>query len=683
MNQPAAVPMIVLTRQQDQVEAVNRALRKAGHPVHPSWLPDSTDFGDALLQVVPEIVILFAENGSSEVDTALEIRARFAPEVPVVVVTDGLDESTMARFMRAGAQDVVTIDNVERLQLVVSRELKAFRLDRALSSTLSSAREARRQLQAFMTGSADAIAHVQEGIVVDANPAWLDLFGYDDAEALVGMPAMDLFNPAGHAAIKGALSACLQGRWSGHPLRATALMADGTGLELEFQFGSAEFEGEAAVRIAVPAGTRDNQEMERKLTEAVQCDATTGLLHRKFFVEAVRRRLTEPVRGGVRHFAYVEPDKFDAVLADIGVLAGEDFLAEFARLLRQQLQPSDIGVRFAGNGFMLLIERGNTRDVGAWADHVLNKVGAEVFQVGARSISTTCTIGLGLVPGSVMDPDGPASDAFEANRRGREQGGNRVIWSDESGMHLRVLDGDKLWVRHIKSALMDGRFRLVQQPIASLLGDDKGMYDVMVRMIDDQGDEVLPSEFIPAAERHDLMKNIDRWVIGASMAFAAQRLPGALFVRLSADTLRDPSLTIWLQNQLRSTRADGERIVFQLAESVAAPSLRQAIELRDSLRRLGFRFALEGFGSGRDPEGLAHHLKPDFVKIAGALMQGLANDTEKQQLVKHLVATARAAGAVTIAERVEDANTMAVLWQLGVEFIQGFFVNAPEEIVLG
>lgn len=683
MNQSAAVPMIVLTRHQDHVEAINKALRKAGHPVHPSWLPDATDLGDALTQIAPEMLIVVADESGRDVEAALEMRTRFAPSVPVLVVRDHVDEASAVQYMRAGVQDVVTLDNLERLQLVVGRELKAFRLDRALTATLTTAREARRQLQAFMTGSADAIAHVQEGIVVAVNPAWLELLGYPTADALVGTPIMDLFAADVHAVIKGALVACQQGRWSGHPLRAPAVLADGSTLELEFQFSATEFEGEPAVRVAVPAGKRDNAEIQRKLTDAVQRDVATGFLHRNYFVDAVRKRLAEPVKGGVRHFAYVEPDKFDAILGDVGVLAGEDFLVEFARLLRQQLQPADIAGRFAGNGFMLLVERGNTRDTEAWAEHVLHKVAGEVFQVGPRSVSSTCTIGVGVVPPGVQLPDGPATEAFSSNRRGHEQGGNRIIWSDQTDVHLRALDMDKLWVRQIKSALMENRFRLVQQPIASLLGDDRGMFDVVVRMLDEYGKEVLPSEFMPAAERNDLMKNVDRWVIGAAMAFAAERRPSALFVRLSADTLCDQSLLIWLQNQLKATRIEAARIVFQVAESVATPNLRQAIELREAVRRLGFRFAIEGFGSGRDPETLAGRLKPDFIKVSGSLMQGLANDVEKQQRVKQLVVVARNASAVTIAERVEDANTMAVLWQLGVEFIQGFFVNAPEEVVLG
>jgi diguanylate cyclase (GGDEF)-like protein len=679
----AAVPMIALTRSQDNVEAINKALRNAGHPVHVTWLPDARDLGDALTQASAEMLMLFADEGIVDLASAMDFRARFAPEVPVLIVRDNVDEGRIAEALALGAQDAVTLANVPRLQLVVGRELRTYRLDRALATTLATANEYKKQLQHIVEGSTDAIAQVQEGIFVDANPAWLALFGYSNAEEVVGTPLMDAFDPDDHAAIKGALVACMQGKWSGHTLHASALVVSGHHPSLEFQLTRAEFDGEPCVQVCVPARIADSGEYERKLEEAMQSDPATGFLHRRYFVEKLRARLAEPAKGGVRCIAYVEPDKYDAVHEELGVLVGEDFLADFARLLREQLQPGDLAGRFGGHGFMLLLERGNTQDVEAWSEHVVHKVATEVFQAGSKSLSTTCTVGLGPVPPDFKTPEGPANDAFMAHRQGRDLGGNRVQLLEHTGAMLRLQDQDRLWVKQIRAALMENRFRLVQQPIASLVGEDLGMYDVLVRMLDEQGQEVLPSVFMPAAERNDLMKNIDRWVVGAAMTFCAARKPGALFVRLSQDTLADTSLAAWLANQLKSVRIEPARIVFQVREEVAAQQIKEAVALHKTLSDRGFRFALEGFGLGRDTERLLEHLKPDFVKIHGALMQGLSADQDKQARVKTLVELARKCKAVTIGERVQDANTMAVLWQLGVEFIQGYFINAPEEVVLG
>jgi EAL domain-containing protein (putative c-di-GMP-specific phosphodiesterase class I) len=229
---------------------------------------------------------------------------------------------------------------------------------------------------------------------------------------------------------------------------------------------------------------------------------------------------------------------------------------------------------------------------------------------------------------------------------------------------------------------MANRFRLVQQPIASLVGEDRPMFDLLVRMLDETGEEVLPSEFLAAAERTDLMKNIDRWIVGAAMSFCAAKKPHRVFVRLSRDSLHDQTLGTWLQQQLKASHVEPSRIVFEITEEMAHAEPREARSLQGLLSALGIEFAIEHFGASGDAAALLHRLPVNYVKIDGALMQGLANDRPLQERVKALVDVARAHGVTTIAERVEDANTMAVLWQLGIEFIQGYFVNSPEQVVM-
>ena len=682
MSDQGAVPLIVMSRSQDHVEAINSTLRKAGHPVHCTWLPDARDLGDALTQLNPEMLVVFIDELGTDLGSIMKVKEQSAPEIPVLIVRETIDEAGMAEAMRLGAQDVVTLANRNRLQSVATRELRAHRLERALSTTLSSAREYRAQLQNFLEGSADAITHVQEGIIVEANGAWLELFGFSGDDALTGTPLMDLFEPEAHSALKGALVACLQGKWTDHGLKVQALLSDGSSMALELTLTKADYENEPATRISIPARHKKDLDLETRLAEAVKNDASTRFLQQRYLVAAVRERSKVHIKGGVRQFAHIKPDRFADIQHSIGVLASEDFMAQLADLLRVQLTPTDVCGRFGGNGFLILLERGTARDVEMWAENVVKRVGEHPFSIEDKTLPATVTVGLGLL--SAADPDLGAAiaDAINATRRGRELGGNQMYAIDKSDTDTRAQAYDKIWVKHIKSALMENRFRLVQQPVASLLGEDKGMFDVLVRMLDEQGTEVLPAEFIAAAERNDLMKNIDRWVIGASMSFAANRKASCIFVRVSKDTLIDKSIIAWLDTQLRSLKIEPKRICIQVTEEMATQYARQTAEFSESLRKLGFRFALEHFGTGRDPLKLLADIGMNFIKVDGSLMQGLSTNQLQQQRVKGLVEAAKRKGVETIAERVEDANTMAVLWQLGIEFIQGYFVNAPEEVTM-
>jgi EAL domain-containing protein (putative c-di-GMP-specific phosphodiesterase class I) len=209
------------------------------------------------------------------------------------------------------------------------------------------------------------------------------------------------------------------------------------------------------------------------------------------------------------------------------------------------------------------------------------------------------------------------------------------------------------------------------------------MFDLLLRMVDPQGKEVLPSEFIPPADRNDLTWQIDRWVVRAAAKFAVRTQPACLFVRLSEASAIDTSLLDWLDEQQRSIKFQPKQICIQITEDIAARHPKTVPQLANGLRSRGLRFALEHFGAGLDPLHMLESLPLDFVKIDGSLMQGLAEDTLQQSKVRALSDAAHEKGVETIAERVEDANTMATLWQLGVQHVQGYLIQSPEEVVIG
>ena len=680
MTEQHAVPVIVHSPARDAVEAVNSVMRRAGQPAHCTWIPALRDLADALTQLNPELLV-HADTTPADLEAVTRARDRIAPAVPVLVLATRVDEALIAAAMANGARDVVTLESPERLQAVVLRELRAFRTQRALDASTRSADDARSQLETVLQRSNDAIIQVQEGIVVEANPAWLELFGVE--EGVAGQPVMDLFEESTHAALRGALAACLQGRWSNHPLRANALLADDTVVPIEMTLALGVHDGEPCVRLVVPSRPREVVEkpVAAPRLEA-RLEAGGGLMHRPELLEALGKRLAKPAAGGMRCLALIKIDKFATLEHAVGATASEDVLLEVARLLKETLHPKELVGRFGGVRFVVLLERGNENDITAWCEQLLARIRKHLVRVHEKSIAVTCTVGLSVV--SPKDPqlDAVLADAQECVRRGAARGGNQSVVSDRADNDSRVMSYDKVWVKHIKAALMENRFRLVQQPIASLGGDDPGMFDVLVRMIDSQGREVLPSEFMAAAERNDLLRNIDRWVVGASLSFAAQKKPSCLFVRLSRETARDATFAEWLDNHISSSRAEPQRLCFEITEETAASYGPQVAALAAALRKRHFRFALERFGSGRDSMGLLESVPLDFVKIDGTLIQGLAADPQVQLRVRALVDAARKRKIQTIGERVEDANTMAVLWQAGVQYIQGYFVHEPEQVVL-
>jgi EAL domain-containing protein (putative c-di-GMP-specific phosphodiesterase class I)/GGDEF domain-containing protein len=676
-----AIPIVVLSRHQDAGELINSTLRNAGHAVHCTWVRELGRLGDTLEQTRARLMFACLADGE-DAAPVVDIRDRHASNLPVILVRNSLTEDDLTTAIVRGARDVVTLRSKPRLTAVAERELYLASLDGTLAGTRESARQYRDQMRAFMTGSTDAIAHVQEGIIVDANPAWLGLFGLTDAAKVVSEPLMDFFGPQAHAALKGALVAALQGRWPGSALKVDALQPDGTLTPLEIELERFEFDGEPAVRLKIAIQRRDLESLAQQLDDALRRDAATGLLHRGAFLELAADRVTQSLKAGRRALLYLEIDKQDKLERELGLLAIEDIADAAGTLLQGSLQPGDLGGRITSRSYAVLLERGNARDLDAWGAGIVRRLAEQVIQTVGRSISVTGSVGIALFTSTTDSLAAKLAFAVKCQRAAAEAGGNRALRLEEVKPQPTEAEIDRTWAARIKSALMANRFRLVQQPIASLTGEERAMFDLVVRMLDDKGAEVLPTEFLAAAERTDLLKNIDRWVVGAAMSFCSARKPHRVFVRLSRDSLRDTTLGSWLQQQIRAARIEPNRVVIEVSEENATRYIKEAKALQTALQTLGLELAIENFGAGRDPLNLLNHVPVNYVKIDGSLMQGLANDRPLQERVKELVDRAHERQIATIAERVEDANTMAVLWQLGIEYIQGYFVNRPEEVVL-
>ena len=473
MNEPNAVPLIVLSPARDPVEAINSLLRNAGQPAHCTWIPALRDLGDALTQLNPELVVHVAST-PEELEAVIRVRDQLAPAVPVLELAPRVDEERIAAGLALGARDVVTLAHAARLQAVVLRELQVFRTERSLDATVKSAQDARSQLDTVLQRSNDAIIQVQEGIVIEANPAWLELFGVE--ESLSGQPVMDLFEESTHAALRGALAACLQGRWSDHPLRADALLADGSVLAIEMTLALGEHEGEPCVRLVVPSRPREETRIiDRAIAAAPRVDNPAEPLRRGELLDVLAERLAIPSPGGMRCVALIKVDKFAALERVIGATASEEILLEVGRLLKATLHPKELVGRFGGVRFLALLERGNENDINAWSERLLARVHKHVMRIRDKSVSVTCTVGLSVVSPGEVDLDAVIADALECVRKGAARGGNQVVSSDSADTDSRVMSYDKVWVKHIKAALMENRFRLVQQPIASLQGEDPGM----------------------------------------------------------------------------------------------------------------------------------------------------------------------------------------------------------------
>jgi diguanylate cyclase (GGDEF)-like protein len=629
-----------------------------------------------------ELLIVNCDAYPDGIRQVIKQKDRFSPEVPVIALRRDADETVIQKAMGDGACDLVSIGLKNRLQSVVTRELRALRAERALNSTIASASEYKRQIRDYMQSSAAAIALVQEGIVIEANDAWLRLFKVAGIDEIRGLPVMDAFEAENHEALKGALNAAIKGKWArDEKLKVKPSIEISHARRLDLEFQRIDFDSTPSVQIRVDLPDPSTQEPTALVHDALKRDPTTLFYHRSQFLERLTKRLQRKPKSGLHVLAYVKIDKFEAVQQKIGIIESEEVLAQFAEEMRKRMHPRDVAGRFEGTSLMVLLERGKARDGQVWGQQLARHIEKTTFDVGDKSTQVTCTVGVCAVTDVFNNLEELVAATIDAYKLGKDAGGNTCFLNESAHETTRQQEFDAIWMQHLKSALMEDRFRLAQLPIAGLRRDSVEMFDLLVRMIDEQGNSVLPSEFLPAAERNNMMKNIDRWMIKAAIDFCEQTNADRVFVRLSRQSVVDKSTLGWMQREFDSRQFDCSRLVTQVPERDAAKHIKQTRDMVRKLRKLGVGFALEHYGVDQARFQILDILKPDYIKIDGELMHSLMTDSGMQAAVRKIVTAAGERNIKTVAERVENANSMAVLFQLGLDYMQGHYVHEPEVVL--
>jgi diguanylate cyclase (GGDEF)-like protein len=451
-----------------------------------------------------------------------------------------------------------------------------------------------------------------------------------------------------------------------------------TGVEVE-SVGDEEI---AAISQALNTTIKAVRERDEELRKIANHDPLTGLVNRSYFMREVESALGA-LRGDARNSAllFIDLDQFKYVNDTVGHGAGDRMLIQVAEALSHRIREHDVVARFGGDEFIILARDVDQSGAIGIARSILKRLQKMRFVEGEHSFNIHCSIGITMISSSRYSVDELVSQAdmacFEAKRRGR----NRYNLFELSDHDQKNLVADVGWSQVIRNAIdLDG-FVLNFQPMVSADDDGCEMYEVLLRMPDPEGKLVGPSLFFSAAERFGMMVEIDYWVIEhALMAMKEQRANGrdiCLSINLSGHVFEDQALGSRIVEALEANDVPGDRVIFEVTEQSAVRYMDSAASLIRSLRNHGCRFALDDFGTGFSSYGYIKNLPIDFIKISGEFIQEIRSDRIDQVMVRSIVDVARALGKKTIAESVEDATTLKMLQQMGVDYYQGRFCGEP------
>ena len=378
----------------------------------------------------------------------------------------------------------------------------------------------------------------------------------------------------------------------------------------------------------------------------------------------------------------IEPDNFKQVLDTIGLGNADVVLGDLATLLRKHLGASDIAGRVAEHTFGVLATERTGEAMRQLGETLRNAFSERIFEVGKQSISLTVSGGGALIGEKNANATTVLNLASTALRAAQGEGGNRVHLIDPSEHDKAAAEGARHALAMIDHALANDGFVLYYQPIISLHGAEGDFYEILLRMSGPNG-EIPPNQFLPIAERHGKLPAIDRWVIANAIRAIADRERAGhrttFFVKLTPQSLDDQTLLPWIAQQLKASRQRGDSLVFEMPESKVVTSLKPARAFAKGLEQIHCGFALEQFGSGLNSFQLLKHIPAHYLKIDRNFMADLPKHKENQDKIKDICEQAHHAGKLTVAEFVEDAASMSILFNCGVNFVQGNFLQEPEK----
>jgi diguanylate cyclase (GGDEF)-like protein/PAS domain S-box-containing protein len=445
--------------------------------------------------------------------------------------------------------------------------------------------------------------------------------------------------------------------------------------------------GEITHYVAIQEDVTSARALSEKLSYQAEHDPLTGLINRQAFERRLERVIDTAKENDSEHaLCYLDLDQFKIVNDSCSHAAGDELLRQLSKVLSKTIQHRDTLGRLGGDEFAVLMEHCSLAKAEQTAEKILSAVSQ--FQFGWENKSFRIGVSIGLIPisshsGSIGDMLKQADIACYAAKDG---GRNRLhIFHQYDDEYIQQHHGEMDWLSKINQALEEDRFVLYAQSINPLRTGLETHYEILIRMLGENGEIIAPGAFLPAVERYHLSQKIDRWVIHNTFTWIKQNperyhVNTIFSVNLSGQNLGDKLLLDFIFNEFLTTGISFNNICFEITETAAILNLSAAFDFIISLKNSGCKFSIDDFGSGLSSFDYLKKLPVDYLKIDGNFVKDITEDPVDLALVKSINEIGHVMGKQTIAEFVENQEILDELNKIGVDYAQGYHLGRPEPL---
>jgi diguanylate cyclase (GGDEF)-like protein/PAS domain S-box-containing protein len=498
---------------------------------------------------------------------------------------------------------------------------------------------------------------------------------------------LHIIDEMSHERIEGLVERCMKERQV-VGLGTKTLMLNREGGEVPISVSTAPILSEASEVIGTVLVIHDVSAiriMQRKIEYQAQHDSLTGLWSRATFDLRLEELVDAALQGDGEHvLIYIDLDQFKVVNDTVGHLAGDELLKQVSALLNSHTRESDILARLGGDEFALLMIGCDLTHAVKVADQLREQLAEFPFTWDNHHFQIGASFGIVVIDQNLPDPNA-LSLADLACYSAKDQGRNRLHVYQPDDQSLLNRRTEMKWVVRVKEALNENRLVLYTQSLRPLSRPGSGDYrEVLVRLLDENNQLVMPGQFIPAAERYDIMHRVDEWVIreACDWLLLPEHKDVHLFINLSGASLANRHILELLEERLSTNKGLGKRISLEITETTAIGNLQQALNYMERLKQHKVTFALDDFGSGLSSFSYLKTMPVDYIKIDGSFVRDLLNDPVDAAMVESICRISRQMGIETIAEFVEDLELIEWLVTVGVDYAQGYGIERPKPLLI-
>ena len=602
------------------------------------------------------------------------------------------NEDGLPAVMNSTMVKAICVEQEMAVVMAICLQHESLRCRQQLKTLRHVLSEAEQRANVLIKNSKSAVAYIDQGIHIFANDPYLQLFGFEAMNDIIGIPVIDLIAGGDNVkAFKQFLRQFDKGSRKDVEFNFESKRKDGSTFEAKLQLASATLDGEPVTQIIIQQNNSNSAEVAKRLAEAERKDSLTGVHNRRSFEEQLAALYQQAKQGAsTAGLFYIQLDNVGKIRSSLGLQGIDATVKQVAyaldKLVTDELLEESHVSRFSDTVFTILVENKSTADLEKLAGKIGSTISELFIEVDKRTTNTTASIAIVKIEKNTPEPRVLLERAMDAINQ-------ILIETSSHGGRYHLYDAsehansdDHALAESLVDAIANNRFELLFQPIYDINHDRSDFFEVYLRLpLADADNTILtPDQFMAVAKAHNLLEKIDRWIlINACKKINDVRKshPEArLLVQLTNASLIDKKLPSVASQLINAVGGKAGALTLQFNENDIADHLTVSKSQFTALNQVNCQLCINNFGSSAKAVEVANFVQPDMVRLARSYVEGI-DTPENLETVKSLIVRTNEIGVDVLMPYIEDAATMSVAWSVGARYLQGFYLEAPSNSI--